>query len=221
MLKTVEPQRLLFISHLQNEQIEEADLYLPDSYDVTFADTYVQEQEEYDCCFFFLNDPGSRAELLEAAFTDKQKVVIVTPQEDIDRSFHSLLYPISGLITLEWFISNAEAVCSSLQHQDFYLEPGLHHQLADQLSRLQTKAKPIRRFQLDEQQIPAGMSARDQKLLTYLINGYSTSQIADEMYYSAKTVKSYVSHLIRMVQVPDRTALVLHALKNEWVYDER
>ncbi|WP_186576567.1 response regulator transcription factor [Aquibacillus kalidii] len=59
---------------------------------------------------------------------------------------------------------------------------------------------------------------REWEVLELLIMGYSNEKIAGNLYVTEKTVKTHMSSILRKLNVPDRTNVVLTALKNEWFY---
>lgn len=66
---------------------------------------------------------------------------------------------------------------------------------------------------------PVGiLSNREWEVLQLLSKGYNNIDIATHLYLSDKTVKNYVSAILRKLDVPDRTNAVLKALKQKWVY---
>lgn len=66
---------------------------------------------------------------------------------------------------------------------------------------------------------PVGiLSNREWEVLQLLSKGYNNMDIATHLYLSDKTVKNYVSAILRKLEVPDRTNAVLKALKQKWIY---
>ncbi|MCZ0702439.1 two-component system response regulator DegU [Natronobacillus azotifigens] len=61
------------------------------------------------------------------------------------------------------------------------------------------------------------LSNREWEVLQLLSKGYNNVDIATELFLSDKTVKNYVSSILRKLNVPDRTNAVLKALENKWI----
>lgn len=62
------------------------------------------------------------------------------------------------------------------------------------------------------------LSNREWEVLQLLSEGYNNLAIADNLYLSDKTVKNYISSILKKLNVPDRTNAVLKAVKEEWLY---
>ncbi|WP_138417269.1 response regulator transcription factor [Aquibacillus sediminis] len=60
-------------------------------------------------------------------------------------------------------------------------------------------------------------SSREWEVIEYLGKGYKNDQIANAMFISERTVKNYVSTIMKKMDVCDRTNVVLTALKNKWI----
>ncbi|MFV0429826.1 MAG: response regulator [Arachnia sp.] len=61
---------------------------------------------------------------------------------------------------------------------------------------------------------PVHLSDADRHLLTLIGRGLSNAEIAEELYLSPATVKTYVSRLLARLERPNRTSLA--ALAHEW-----
>ncbi|WP_182201404.1 response regulator transcription factor [Paraliobacillus salinarum] len=62
------------------------------------------------------------------------------------------------------------------------------------------------------------LSNREWEVLQLLSEGYNNLAIADNLYLSDKTVKNYISSILKKLNVPDRTNAVLKAVKEEWLH---
>lgn len=90
-----------------------------------------------------------------------------------------------------------------------YIHPALSCHLLAEYVRLQAKVPNQ----------PEGMlSKREWEVLQLLSKGYNNLDIAMHLYLSDKTVKNYVSSILKKLEVPDRTNAVLKALRQEWIY---
>ncbi|WP_226037139.1 response regulator transcription factor [Aquibacillus saliphilus] len=65
---------------------------------------------------------------------------------------------------------------------------------------------------------PVGiLSNREWEVLELLTKGCKNEQIGTFLFISEKTVKGHVSNIMKKMDVPDRTNVVLTALRNKWV----
>jgi DNA-binding NarL/FixJ family response regulator len=76
--------------------------------------------------------------------------------------------------------------------------------LASFIERTTTSSLPPRRA--------PKISPREREVLRLLISGCSNREIAQDLGITERTVKSHVAHLLRLLQVPNRTALSVHAI---------
>lgn len=63
----------------------------------------------------------------------------------------------------------------------------------------------------------AGLSRREQEVLTLMSRGMSNAEIAEEMFLGAETVKTYVSSLLSKLGARDRTQAVIKAFESGFV----
>ncbi|WP_138419465.1 helix-turn-helix transcriptional regulator [Aquibacillus sediminis] len=89
-------------------------------------------------------------------------------------------------------------------------ETYIHHSLSpillDHFSPVDQPIEPVGIF-----------SSREWEVLELLTKGFKNSQIADTLFISERTVKNYVSLIMKKMNVQDRTNIVLTALKNKWI----
>jgi DNA-binding NarL/FixJ family response regulator len=57
------------------------------------------------------------------------------------------------------------------------------------------------------------LSPREEELLQHIADGLATSEVADKMYISQKTVKNHLASIYEKLQARDRTQAVLMAVK--------
>jgi DNA-binding NarL/FixJ family response regulator len=61
------------------------------------------------------------------------------------------------------------------------------------------------------------LSAREIEILDHIAQGHSNKEIASHLGISDQTVKNHITSILKKLQVNDRTAAVVHALRNEWI----
>lgn len=59
------------------------------------------------------------------------------------------------------------------------------------------------------------LTSREKECLKLIAFGYTNNQIADVLYFSADTVKSHVTRILRKLNAKDRTNAVYIACKTE------
>lgn len=61
---------------------------------------------------------------------------------------------------------------------------------------------------------PARLTDREVDVLRLVVAGYTARQIAGRLVLSPRTVENHVQHMLRKIGVPNRAALVRHAIEN-------
>ena len=64
---------------------------------------------------------------------------------------------------------------------------------------------------------PVWLTAREQELLRHIVDGYTNQQIADKMFLSVETIKTYRKNLIQKLGAKNSMALVKIAMEEKWV----
>jgi DNA-binding NarL/FixJ family response regulator len=66
-------------------------------------------------------------------------------------------------------------------------------------------------------QIYSPLSTREIEILDYIARGNSNKEIAKSLKISDQTVKNHITSILKKLQVNDRTAAVVHALRHGWI----
>ncbi|MEO7021584.1 MAG: response regulator transcription factor [Ktedonobacteraceae bacterium] len=64
---------------------------------------------------------------------------------------------------------------------------------------------------------PCPLSAREVEILEHIAKGNSNKEIAKLLDISDQTVKNHITSILRKLEVNDRTAAVVHAIKQRWI----
>jgi len=62
-----------------------------------------------------------------------------------------------------------------------------------------------------------GLTEREAEILAYIAEGMSNREIAAALYLSEKTVKTHVTHILKKLNLPDRTKAAIYAIQKELV----
>lgn len=90
---------------------------------------------------------------------------------------------------------------------DGMLAPDLLGRLLQQMSHLQREVLAPRGLG------PTGLSEREVQVLRHLADGYDTSQIAQEMAYSERTIKNIIHEVTTRLNLRNRSHAVAYAVK--------
>lgn len=82
--------------------------------------------------------------------------------------------------------------------------PALHPDVAARLMRRAVDPVPA---------LAARLTAREREVLRLLVDGFANKQIARRLSITEKTVKTHVSSVLRKLDVPDRTAAAVLAIR--------
>lgn len=61
------------------------------------------------------------------------------------------------------------------------------------------------------------LTAREQELLRHIVNGFTNQEIADKMFLSIETVKTYRKNLIQKIGSKNAAELVHIAIRDKWI----
>jgi DNA-binding NarL/FixJ family response regulator len=179
----------------------------------------------FDTLFVFSSDPAALIEEEEKRehVTDwkKKKIVFITPEKNMPDAMKILNLPVSGLISCEKFLIHAERAMETIAENPFLLSPDLNYKVVEKLTEEKKRQKPIDRFLVRKDKVDAPLRRSEMAILQLLLDGKSTLQIAEELFYSPKTVKRYVSNLISVMGEKDRTGVVVSAIRRGWVESEK
>ena len=64
---------------------------------------------------------------------------------------------------------------------------------------------------------PCPLSGREVEILEHIARGNSNKEIAKLLDISDQTVKNHITSILRKLEVNDRTAAVVHAIKQRWI----
>ncbi len=64
---------------------------------------------------------------------------------------------------------------------------------------------------------PAGLSNREREVLSLIADGLSTREVAAELAYSERTIKSVLQDVTVRLQVRNRTQAVAYAVRKGWI----
>lgn len=189
--------------------------------------TYYDEEYvfTFDALFIFSSDPmRTMEEASQTTYTkdwSSKAIVFVVPEKNIYKAKKVLEEEIAGLISCEKFLEYSSESMKMLRKYSFILEPMLNYEIADAVKNKRERQLPIKRFVLQQEKVDIPLKKPELAILQLLLDGKGTVEMAEELFYSVKTVKRYISNLIRAIGTADRTGVVVHAIRKEWAHCER
>ncbi|PRO67055.1 response regulator transcription factor [Alkalicoccus urumqiensis] len=160
---------------------------------------------------------SERVHTIPASLFQKHAIVMLPDHQDIMKHTACLHAPIKGLISWQTFQRWPGHFLAIVQSGYPLLEPEMSFYLARTLYESKRKNSRIVSVQLHPDKAPPDLTYIERLVLEMLVNGASTNDIAHSLYYSVKTVKRYITRLLRKTDSPDRTTMVVRAYREGWV----
>lgn len=131
---------------------------------------------------------------------DDVRVVMLTMHADRDVLQAALTAGASGYLVKDCSLDEiAEAV--RLAASDTSLSPALASSMLDEVRRL------------DEPDAERVVTKREEEVLQLIADGCSTTEVAERLYISQKTVKNHLASIYQKLDARDRTQAVLQAVR--------
>ncbi|UJW59194.1 hypothetical protein HXZ66_18140 [Bacillus sp. A116_S68] len=170
---------------------------------------YVHQEEDVDFLTSIIKGVGK---------TFRGKIVLVTnPLYNTGCISKLLILPIHGLIFANTFKTYIDSVATFFDSYPFLLDPELHKVVAEDIFTIKHKNKPIKKFVLNDKQIEGILKENEKIVLEKLINGKSTGEIANEMYFAPSTINNVIGRILMILNANDRTEAVVKAIRSNWV----
>jgi DNA-binding NarL/FixJ family response regulator len=131
------------------------------------------------------------------------RVLILTTFDDDDYVYASLRAGASGFVVKHMPLEDILTAIRVVAAGDALLAPGVTRRLIDEFARQPGPAPEVRQI--------AGITERERQVLTLVGRGMSNAEIAQHLYVSVATVKTYVGRLIAKLGARDRVQLVIAA----------
>ena len=102
--------------------------------------------------------------------------------------------------------------CEYLINDDVLAQPNLANRVLQSFREMSTGAEEeVRPL------IPCPLSTREVEILEHIAKGNSNKEIAKLLDISDQTVKNHITSILRKLEVNDRTAAVVYAIKQRWI----
>jgi DNA-binding NarL/FixJ family response regulator len=145
-------------------------------------------------------------------------VIILTPAEDEERLFQSIKVGAAAYYTRNLQAQELENAIRRVSQGEYLIND-------DVLARPQVANRVLKtlRDQAFAEERPVArhtnspLSSREVEILDYIAQGNSNKEIAKVLKISDQTVKNHITSILKKLEVNDRTAAVVHALRAGWI----
>lgn len=145
-------------------------------------------------------------------------VIILTPSEDEERLFQSIKVGVAAYYKRDLKEAELEEAVRRVSKGEYLIND-------DVLSKPQITNHVLSSFHrhiIEEEQalvktVKSPLSAREVEILDYIAHGNSNKEIAKSLKISDQTVKNHITSILKKLEVNDRTAAVVHALRQHWI----
>ena len=146
------------------------------------------------------------------------KILILTEIKSESTILQALRSGIDGYLFKESSFQTIKEAILHISNGGSYLDPKITKSLMEEYRMLDSlNEKGV--FCSESVQMPDHiLTKRECEILQLLSDGNTNIQIASKLFVSDKTIKNHVSKILLKMEVPHRTAAVIAAIKNRWVY---
>ncbi|GGS20709.1 DNA-binding response regulator [Streptomyces aureoverticillatus] len=145
--------------------------------------------------------------------TDATRIVVLTTFDDDDYVYGALRAGASGFLVKDMALEEILAGVRVVAAGDGLIAPSVTGRLIKEFAERPAAAPPPRDV--------AGITEREREVLTLVGGGLSNSEIADRLFISVATAKTYVTRLLSKLGARDRVQLVIIAYETGLVSPPR
>ena len=135
-------------------------------------------------------------------------VIVLTTFDDDENVYNALRAGASGFLVKDMSVSDIIAAVRVVAAGDALIAPKVTRRLIEQFTGRSQHAVTAPKKKIE------GITDRELETLTLIGQGMSNTEIAEEMWISAATVKAYVTRLLAKLDARDRAQLVVIAYEN-------
>lgn len=150
-------------------------------------------------------------------FSPQVAIIMLTEQEDEEQLFQSIKVGAAA-----YLLKDIEA--NDLVEAIVRVSQGIFLINDNVLSRPHVASRVLRTFrEMATEEEPevtplyTPLSTREVEILDYISRGNSNKEIAKSLKISDQTVKNHITSILKKLNVNDRTAAVVHALRHGWI----
>jgi len=150
-------------------------------------------------------------------FSPQVAIIFLTEQEDEEQLFQSIKVGAAAYLMKDIAVQELVDAINSVSQGMFLINDNV-------LSRPHVASRVLRTFrEMAAEEEPevtplyTPLSTREVEILDYISRGNSNKEIAKSLKISDQTVKNHITSILKKLNVNDRTAAVVHALRHGWI----
>ncbi len=151
---------------------------------------------------------GMEATRMIKACLPKTHILALTVHESDEYFFRVLQAGASGYVLKRAAASELLSGVSAVAHGEVFLFPAVAKKLlADYLTRGHSREEG------EAREASAGLTAREQEILTLVAEGLTNREIADRLTVSLSTVQTHYTHILTKLNLQNRAELIKYAIR--------
>ncbi len=150
-------------------------------------------------------------------FSPQSAIIMLTEQEDEEQLFQSIKVGAAAYLLKDIDAEELVEAVVKVSKGIFLINDNV-------LSRPHVASRVLRTFrEMATEEEPevtplyTPLSTREIEILDYISRGNSNKEIAKSLNISDQTVKNHITSILKKLNVNDRTAAVVHALRHGWI----
>lgn len=150
-------------------------------------------------------------------FSPQVAIIMLTEQEDEEQLFQSIKVGAAAYLLKDIEATDLLDAIRQVSRGIFLINDNV-------LSRPHVASRVLRTFrEMAAEEEPEAaplytpLSTREVEILDYISRGNSNKEIAKSLKISDQTVKNHITSILKKLNVNDRTAAVVHALRHGWI----
>ena len=173
------------------EAIEKADIYRPK---IILMDIRLPDLSGVEACRRILEKRPEIKVLMLTSYSDKEAVI------------GSIMAGASGYVLKKVWSNELIEKVKIVSEGRSLLDISAAEQVMDYIKGLQ----------MEETEELQQLTPQEKKVLTLIARAKTNKQIAEDLFLSEKTVRNYVSNILRKLELDNRSEAVLYGQKTEW-----
>lgn len=139
------------------------------------------------------------------------RIILLTMHDDERFIQHVLSLGANGYLLKNEEPEVLRDAINKVMHQDYYLNDYVAKALFNNIKKQQPESNTV------QQKEPLGLTPREKEILSLICQELTTSEIAEKLFISKRTVEGHRQNLLDKTGVRNTAGLVIYALKNQLV----